>query len=134
MTSESVLSQLEQLVNTFERDVQLAKEINSPNDKDDLAIKMAIVGFSYNSRSDDWDLGHFEFVNDRLARNFAPNELAEYGPNGEHVRMFFALRIGYLLGLYHHKQITDEDFRIVELRLSGLIMFRLGQLTLRPAN
>lgn len=133
MTNNSVFEQLEQLVATFPRDVQLAMQVNSPNCEDDLSVKMAIIGFSYNSRTEDWDLGHFEFTRDHLARHFASTELCEYGPNADNVRLFFALGIGYLLGLYHQRKIHDEDFRLAELRLPGLIMLHLGQLTVRPA-
>jgi hypothetical protein len=134
MTNESVFKHLEELVKTFERDVQLAKQLDSPNDDDDLEIKVAMVGFSYNSRTDDWDLGHFDFVRLRLARNFASSELAEYGPNAENVRLFFALSVGYLLGLYHQEELSDNDFRTAELLVSGLIMQHLGRLTARPVT
>jgi len=132
VNKQSIFEQLGNLVATFERDVRLGVEMSSPNNDDDLAIKTAIVGFSYNARTQDWDLGHFEFVKGRLARELPGNELAEYGPNADNVRLFLALSIGYLLGLHHQDAITDEEFRRAELLLPGLIMQHLGRLTARP--
>jgi len=127
-----VFKQLEGLVDTFERDVLSAKVLQSPNAGDDLATKIAIVGFSYNSPAEEWDLGHFEFLKTRRAREFTSGELMEYGENAENVEFFFALGIGFLLGLYHQKKTGDDDFEVAELRLPGLIMLHLGRLTVRP--
>jgi hypothetical protein len=127
----SSFEQLERLVATFEEDVRLANELQSPNPDDDLPTKVAIVGFSYNSPTEEWDLGHFEFLKKLRAREYPNNELAEYGEHAENVVLFFALGIGYLLGLHHQKMIGDDDFEVAESQLSGLIMFHLGNLTAR---
>jgi len=128
----STYENLEQLVGTFQRDIRLAKDLESTNPEDDLAIKVAVVGFSYNSPTQDWAKGHYDFVNARLERDYHGKELAEYGDNAENVKLFFALGLGYLLGLYEQDKIGDDDFRIAEQQLPGLIMLHLPKLTAQP--
>lgn len=129
MPADTIFKQLENLVNTYDRDIALARNLKSPNSEDNLAIKAAMVGFSYNSSTEEWDLGHFEFVRDRLDKHFAASESVEYGRHGARVRLFAALCLGYLLGLYNKQEINDEEFRVEEVRLPGLIMMHLGKLT-----
>ena len=128
----SIYEDLEQLVATFYRDIGLAKDLESSNPEDDLAIKAAVVGFSYNSQTQDWAKRHYEFVKARLERDYRDGELAEYGGNAENVQLFFALGLGYLLGLYQQDKIGDEEFKIGERQLPGLIMQHLPKLTARP--
>lgn len=94
--------------------------------------KAAVVGFSYNSPTKDWAKGHFDFVKMRVERHYHDKELTEYGNNSGNVRLFFALTVGYLLGLYQEDQISDEEFKIAEQQIPGLIMMHLGELTARP--
>jgi hypothetical protein len=127
-----MFDQLESLVGSFYRDIQIAKGVVSPNPEDDLAIKAAITGFSYNCPVEDWGKGHFDFVKTRIDRDYTPEFLADYGDNFENVKLFFALGIGFLLGLYQKDAISDEDFRIAELQIPGIIMQHLGSLTSHP--
>ncbi len=83
---------IQRLVGTFYRDIQIAKGVVTPNPEDDLVIKAAITGFSDNSPVDDWARGHFDFVETRIDRDYTPEELAEYGDNGENIKLFFAFR------------------------------------------
>lgn len=121
--------QIARLVGTFYRDMRIAKGVATPNPEDDLAIKAAIVGFSYNSPLDVWGKGHFDFVKDRIDRDYAPEELAEYGDNGENVKSFYALSLGFLLGAYQKGDIDDEDFKTAERQIPGIIMLHLSHLT-----
>jgi hypothetical protein len=129
----STLEKLEQLVVTFRRDIQFARELESANPEDDLAIKAAVVGFSYNAPTESWAEGHFDFVKARLDKDYHDRELAEYGENSENVRLFFALSLGYLLGLCQQEEIHDEEFKVTEHQIPGLIMLHLGELTAEPA-
>ncbi|MGY8771238.1 MAG: hypothetical protein ACKVH8_22725 [Pirellulales bacterium] len=45
----STFKNLKQLVDTFRRDIELAKELESGNLGDDLTVKASVIGFSYNS-------------------------------------------------------------------------------------
>ena len=125
----SIFDNLKQLANCFYRDVELAKQLESSNPEDDLAIKTSIIGFSYNSPTQDWDKGHYDFVKSRLDRDYRYEELAEYGENGENVKLFFALGVGYLLGLYQQGKLNDAEFKQAEQQIPGLIMYYLPQLT-----
>jgi hypothetical protein len=125
------IKQLERLIETFENDAEVAKGLETPNVEDDFPTKMAIVGFSYNSTMEEWDLGHFEFLQSIRAREYSDLDLTEFGENGRNVELFFSLGIGYLLGLYQVHLIDDVAFRVAEVKLSGLIMLHLGELTAR---
>ena len=122
---------IQRLVGTFYRDMQTAKDVITPNPEDDFVIKAAITGFSYNSPVDDWGRGHFEFVKTRIDRDYSPKELAEYGDNGENIKLFFALSLGVLLGIYQKGDISDEDFKTAEQQIPGIIMLHLSSLTNR---
>ncbi len=126
----SIFEQLERLVGTFQRDIELAKALESCNVEDDLAMKTAIVGFSYNSPTQDWVKEHYDFVKSRLQRDYHDEELAEYGDCAESIKLFFALGLGYLLGLYQQDRIKDDEFKITEQQLPGLIMLHLPKLKL----
>jgi hypothetical protein len=126
------IKQLERLIETFESDAEVAKGLETPNVEDDFATKMAIVGFSYNSSTEEWDIGHLEFLQSIRAREYSDLELTEFGENGRNVELFFSLGIGYLLGLYQENLIDDVAFRVAKIQLSGLIMLHLGELTARP--
>lgn len=128
----TVFDQLQTLVDSFRRDVQIARELESPNADDDLTIKTAIVGFSYHSPTDQWEHGHLDFVRVRIDRGYSASQLVEYGENGFNVGLFFALCIGYLLGLFQQDRISEQDFRVAEDQLPGLIMLHLGTLTEQP--
>ncbi len=125
----TVVQQLEQRVGTFDRDIQLAKVLESPNDEDDLAVKAAIIGFSYSSSAGEWAKEHFDFVKAWIEHDYATEELAEYGENSENVKLFFALAIGYLLGVYEKGGISDQAFKMAEVQIPYLIMIHLGRLT-----
>ena len=122
---------LQKLFGTFYRDIQIAKGVVTPNVEDDLVVKAAITGFSYNSPVDDWSKEHFDFVKTRVDRDYSPEELAEFGDNSENVKLFFALSLGFLLGVYQKGSISDEDFKTAEQQIPGLIMLHLARLTSR---
>jgi hypothetical protein len=123
---------LVKLVDTFHRDIELARQFESPNPEDDLAVKASIVGFSYNAPTQEWDKSHYDFVRLRLDQDYRDEELANYGNNAVNIRLFFALSIGYLLGLYQASQINDTEFRQAELLIPGVIMGRLPKITANP--
>ncbi len=123
---------LEKLVDAFPRDIGLARQVESPNPEDNLAIKTAIVGFSYKAATQQWSRGHYEFINQQLAAEFDDDRLAEYGENGENVRLFHALALGFLLGFYQQKAIDDQEFQIAQLQIAGLTMLHLPKITAVP--
>ena len=128
----SIYENIENLVTCFYRDVEIAKELESGNIEDDLAIKLAIVGFSYNSPIQEWGERHYEYVKARLDKDYHDKELAEYGANSQNVKLFFALGLGYLLGLYQQDQIGDREFGLGETHIPGIIMLHLSKLIAQP--
>jgi hypothetical protein len=119
-----VHEQLEGLVSTFEGDIDLAKQLQSPNPVDELPIKVAIVGFSYNSPTDKWALDHYNVLKDRLDGEYSLDNLREYAPTSRKIQLFAALCFGYLLGLYEADKVTDEEFRLAEAQIPGLIALK----------
>ena len=124
----SLFSELESLVKTLPRDVQLAKGLEKPNVEDDLPIKHAMVGFSYNSATQNWTVGHFEAAKRYLDSNYDDDELKEYGDNAEVLRQFAALAYGYLLRRFQEGQVNDSEFRVAELQIPGIVMLHLPTL------
>lgn len=104
----SIWELIEQLVDTFERDIRLAKSLESCNPQDDLAIKAAVVGFSYNAPTPDWAQDHYEFVKHRLERDYHDEELVHedlVGPGAESCPGdSWTFRGGKRDQLFHHRQ------------------------------
>jgi len=63
-----------------------------------------------------------------LEQAYHDQEISMHGENGENVRLFFALGIGYLLGLYQQDGISDREFSVCELQIPGLIMLHLAKI------
>jgi hypothetical protein len=124
--------ELEQLVETFTRDIEIAKGVESTNPEDDLAVKAAVVGFSYNSSTGEWAKGHYDFLMRRIEADYDAESLEEYGENGTNVKLFFALAMGYLLGLYQHEKISEDEFKVGEQQIPGIIMLHLPKLMEQP--
>lgn len=127
-----VFEKMNRLLKTFRNDFEIAKKLESPNSEDDLATKTAIVGFSRYALTIDWEFEHYEFVRNRLDLEYPPEVLEELGENSDSIKLFYALTLGTLLGLYRQKQIDDLEFRIGEFGVFGLIMQHLAILTERP--
>ena len=94
----SAIAHFEGLFASFDRDRKLAEELYSPNLRDTLEIKAAIIGFSYHAKTELWAKRQFEFVLTRLSalENQDHNE-----------RMFFSECLGFLLGLFQADEINE---------------------------
>lgn len=125
--------ELETLVDNFVRDIASARSIESPNPEDDLAIKAAIVGFSYHGDVSQWGRNEFEFVRRYLDNECEGEDLTSYGEHGRNVLLFHAVAIGFLLGLYQQNQLDDQAFVIAQASIAGVVMFHLGQITASAA-
>ena len=102
------------------------------NEQDSLPIKCAIVGFSYNSPTEEWGIRHFEFVQTRIDSSYREEDLLYYEENSGNVAMAFALCIGYLLGAYQAEKITNDEFKLAEIQIPGLLMLKLPDITATP--
>ncbi|MEI8198374.1 MAG: hypothetical protein WCI73_20980 [Phycisphaerae bacterium] len=108
----------EALYATFRRDEELAKGIKSPNTQDTLVIKAAIVGFSYTVPTETWGIDEYDYVT---------NALSEIGGLSERELLFYALALGYLLGLVHAAKIGPSVFRVALAQLPGFILLKGGR-------
>ena len=107
----------EKLYENFDRDRQTAKKLISPNPEDSLEIRIAIVGFSHNLATEQWDRPHFEFVQKRISMaSAAGNEL-----------LFFCLCLGFLLGLFEAGKIDDLEFDLADAQLAGFLLLKGGK-------
>jgi hypothetical protein len=124
------ITQIESLVASFQRDIEIAKTIQSPNPDDDLAIKAAIVGFSYSSRNTDWGRNHYLFVKKRLDSDYSAGALSFYGNHWRDIQLFASICFGYLLGLYQAGRISDEECFAAEIQIPGIIALHADKLLL----
>jgi hypothetical protein len=123
-----ILRQLDSLVPTLQRDVALARQLQSPNSEDELAIRVAIVGFSYHASIEQWSVDHYKFLKGRIDPEFALENLADYQPISQNIRLFAALCFGYLLGLYQTYKVTGQELQVLEAQIPGLIALRSNKL------
>jgi hypothetical protein len=115
MSESDIFDEFEKLWRSFSVCCRSAEELDSPNPEDDWFIKMAIVGFSYHEKTENWQQGHFQ-----LARRYA-DECARLGDSVE-VRKFNLLALGALLGLYSAGKIDDRLYGVGHALLPGFVM------------
>lgn len=107
----------ERLLTTFKRDRALADALKSPNTDDDLSVRVAIVGFSYNSPTESWGKGHHDFFSKHVLDSSSIGE-AEF--------LFSCECLGYLLGLFEAGRLSDEKFKEAEAQLPGYVLLKTG--------
>jgi hypothetical protein len=120
----------ESLVASFRRDVEMVRDVRSPNPNDDDLIKAAIVGFSYNAPTTSWGSNHFAFVRRRLDGDYSEQAVSLYAEQRHAVRLFAAICLGYMLGLYEMGRFTDAECQTVELQLPGIIALHCDKIKL----
>lgn len=102
---------------TFSRDRVLAERLESANAEDDLGVRAAIVGFSYNSPTESWGKGHYDFF---WRHALDPSSI------GEAEFLFSCECLGYLLGLYDAGKRSEEEIREAEAQLPGYVLLKTG--------
>jgi hypothetical protein len=100
------------LYEKFPQYIRWAKGVTSVNEEDTFEIKMAIVGFSLNCSVEEWTFDQFEYVH---------NELTPCEGYDENQRLFFALGLGYILGMAAAKKVNDLQFTWFVMVLPGFI-------------
>lgn len=96
---------------------KIAKEFVSPNIEDDIYIKHAIIGFSHESKTEQWGIDHYNFLKDRLQSSY-PSRQEEFVPEIG----LYSLILGYILGIHNSKRISDQEFLEAEYFLPGYIL------------
>ena len=116
MLNESdILNEFEHLYNNYKLYHDSALKIISPNKNDSEYIKIAIMGFSKNSKSLNWNINHF---------NLIENYFKEYIECGicEIEIKFSLLAVGSMLGLYFENKIDDRLYKYSIILLPGFVM------------
>lgn len=115
MSESDIYDEFERLWRSFRVCRQSADALKSPNPEDDDFIKIAIVGFSYHDKTENWREGHLKIVKgygDECARLGDPPK----------TKQFNLLALGALLGLYSAGRIDDRLYGIGCALLPGFVL------------
>ncbi len=115
MSESDIFEEFERLWRSFAVCCQSAETMDSPNPEDDQFIKMAIVGFSYHEKTENWQPAHF-----KIARQYA-DECARLGDPAK-LRKFNLLALGALLGLYSSGRVDERLYGIGYALLPGFVL------------
>ena len=120
MSESDIFDEFERLWQSFDVCRQSAESLDSPNPQDDQFMKMAIVGFSYHDKTENWQQGHF-----KIAREYA-DECLRLGDEAN-VAKFNLLALGALLGLYSSGKLDDRLYRTGYALLPGFALSKGGE-------
>jgi hypothetical protein len=124
-------NEYDSLLKGFARYRTEAEALESPNAEDDDLMRMAIIGFSINSKTETWSRPHLDFVRRHLEDDFSDGQLEFlHGDEAHSYALFAALCLGYLLGLFQAGQLSEADFSVGEAQLPGFMAGSAGSLPL----
>ena len=115
MNESDIMNEYRRLWDSFASCREVAEEFESPNPEDDGPIKMAIVGFSFHDRTENWARGHFEIAKQYLDESVG---LGASLPAQE----FSMLALGALLGMYSASKIDDRLYGAGYALLPGFVL------------
>ncbi len=115
--NSDMMDQFEVLYQKMDQYVLQAEKLSTPNEEDTLEIRMAIIGFGLTYDIETWGLDEFEHVHGELTQS---EELTE------RERLFYALGMGYLLGLLAAKKLIPLEFQGLSYVLPGFIYEKGG--------
>ncbi len=115
MNESDMFDEFDRLWRSFAVCSRAAEMLDSPNREDDPFIKMAIIGFSYHDKTENWQQRHF-----KLAKQYAA-ECARLGDPPK-LRKFNLLALGALLGLYSAGKMDDRVYGIGNALLPGFVL------------
>jgi hypothetical protein len=121
MNGSDIFDEFERLWRTFGVCCESAETLRSPNPQDDQFIKMAIVGFSFHDKTENWRQGHF-----KIAREYADESMRLGDP--PKLTKFNLLALGALLGLFSAGKLNDRLYGIGYALLPGFVMSKGGEL------
>ena len=120
MNQDQVFNELKRMWNECQNCVKLAEDLDTPNAEDSHLVKIAIVGFSYHDRTENWGINHLHTVEAYM------QECREAG-HGSRMREYLALCQGLLLGLYSGGKIDDVTYSYGMAVLPGLAFGKGGE-------
>jgi len=97
-----------------------ARVLASPNEEDTHDVKCAFAAFSLYTAGENWQRGHFEFLGARLDE--APELYSAQ------VLLLGAMCWGAMCGMAYERQITEREFRLMDLQLPGYLLSLGGEL------
>lgn len=119
MTGSDLFDEFERLWTSFRTCSATARHLATPNAEDDEFIKMAIVGFSYHQRTEEWQHEHWKLTKEYLGE-------CERLEDGEKTKKFAMLAFGALLGLFSAGKIDDRLYQLGCILLPGFILSKGG--------
>ena len=125
MPSIAPMDEFARLLGVFSVARNAAQTLASPNAQDDDDVKMAIVGFSYHTPTEQWSLQHYSFIRSRCDGELSDQALQDRGDGVAVFRAFACLALGALLGLYSSGQIDDTTFALGDAQLPGFMYAHL---------
>ena len=88
---------------------QVAKEVESPNEEDDLLVKAAIVGFSLFRPTEEWQKHHWQFIEDYRDGDLPDNDSSIKEGEESPYRIFACLALGAILGAFQDGKLSEEE-------------------------
>lgn len=119
MNASGIFDEFERLWASYRFCAEEADRLSTPNAEDDEFIKMAIVGFSYHQKTEEWRQEHWKLAKQYLA------ESSDLGDSSK-TKKFAMLALGTLLGLYSAGKIDDRVYWHGHVLLPGFILNKGG--------
>jgi len=121
MNDSGIYDEYERLWRCYSVCCHSADALKSPNPHDDEFIKMAIVGFSYHDKTENWKQCHFDLAKAYLDESLRLGDTVK-------TAKFSLLALGALLGLYSSGKIDERHYGIGYALLPGFVMSKGGEI------
>ena len=119
MTDSDTFDEFERLWGSYRVCSDAAAQLATPSFEDDEIMRMAIVGFSYQQKTEEWHREHWKLAQENLAE-------CDHLKDTSKTKKFAMLALGALLGLYSAGKIDDRVYRLGYILLPGFIMGKGG--------
>ena len=100
----------------------------TPNPEDDLLVRLAVVGFSFEARTEAWNYNHFLAVAAYRQHELTPDVLATHGVHADTWAEFACLAYGFLLGASAADRISELDFSHASALLVSFMWLHINEL------
>jgi hypothetical protein len=121
MKSFSASIEFDRILRDFQIFKDASLQIQSPNPEDDRFILLAISGFSFYEKTENWRDGHFQIIRDYI------NETSRLDYS-ENIKSFNSVALGTLLGLFSSGKITQENYNLGIFQLAGYVLSQLPEI------
>ena len=125
LSHSDIAAEFERLLKAYPACLAAADSLVSPNQEDNRFTKMAIVGFSYHDRTENWAEGHYQ-----LARNYLDESESLEDPTP--IKLFSMHALGSLLGMYSAGIVDECVYNHGSAVLPGFVMLHWGTIEQFP--